>query len=70
MPYNRPSRSYGTNKSMKAKKGTEHEVPVDDAGRGSDHAGVKAVKVSPTSERILQDVKRRRAVAMKILADR
>lgn len=55
---------------MKAQQGKEHKVRVHDNVRGSDQAVIKAVKASPTSERILQDVKRRRAAAMKILANR
>ncbi len=55
---------------MKAQQGKSREVRVHDDARFTDRAVVKTVKVSPTSERILQEVKKRRAEALKILADR
>ncbi len=55
---------------MKTQPVKQHKVRVRDSARTRNSTVVKTVKVSPISERILQDVTRRRAEALRILADR
>ena len=54
---------------MKVLQKKDTNLRARDDARASDQVE-KAVKVSPTSERILQDVTKSRAEALRILADR